>query len=53
MASEWSVQKALEEARHRVNTLEYLLEISRGVESRTRGETDDGGRGSCVVACER
>ena len=33
-----AVEKALAEARRRVMTLEYLLEVSRGVESRMRGE---------------
>jgi hypothetical protein len=37
-----AVEKALAEARRRVMTLEYLLEICRGIESRMRGERVDG-----------
>jgi hypothetical protein len=32
-----SVQKALEDARRRVSTLEFLLDISQGIECRMRG----------------
>ncbi len=50
-----AVEKALEEARRRVTTLEYLLEISRGIECRMKGETTARGLlgGQSVVACER
>jgi len=37
----WAVQQALEEARRRVEALEYLLEIARGMESRLKGERVD------------
>jgi len=36
-----SVRKALEEARRRVITLEFLLTISEGVESRLRDDRQD------------
>ena len=49
-----AVERALVEARRRVMTLEYLLEVSRGVESRMRGErTGEPIDNQAPVVCQR
>jgi hypothetical protein len=50
-----AVEKALDQARRRVSTLEFLLDISRGVEARMRVSQSDcvGGREHAAVACDR
>jgi hypothetical protein len=50
-----AVERALDEARRRVSTLEYLLEITRGVESRMHGEANARGpaAGPAAVGYER
>jgi hypothetical protein len=45
-----SVMKALEDARRRVSTLEFLLEVSRGVETRMSGTPGQGQPGTVETA---